>query len=42
MMATSRGEKAAERNPADHCRENEPKLSVNSGIDSHVNLHGRP
>ena len=38
MMAMTRGEKAAERNPADHCRENEPKLRVNNSIDSRVIL----
>jgi len=45
MMAMPRREKAAERNPTDHCRENKPKLSVNSSINSHVALsvqHGRP
>jgi hypothetical protein len=35
-------EKAAERDPADHCRKNKPKLRVNNSIDSHVILHGRP
>ena len=41
MMAMAR-HKAAERDPADHCHKNEPKLRVNSGIDSHIILHGRP
>jgi hypothetical protein len=42
MMAMARCHKAAERDPADHCHKNEPKLRVNSGIDSHIILHGRP
>lgn len=37
-----RREKAAERYPANHCRKNKPKLRVNSRINSHVVLHGRP
>jgi len=41
MVAMTRGEKAAERNPSDHCRKNEPKLRINSSINSHVTLHGR-
>ena len=41
-MAMARCHKAAERDPADHCHKNEPKLRVNSGIDSHIILHGRP
>src|SRR5262245_53945188 len=34
--------KAAKHYPAEHRRKNEPKLSVNNSIDSHVTLHGRP
>ena len=37
-----RREKAAEHYPANHCRKNEPQLRVNSRINSHVILHGRP
>ena len=35
-------EKAAKHYPANHRCKNEPKLRVNSSIDSHVILHGRP
>jgi hypothetical protein len=42
MMAMARRHKAAEYDPANHCHKNEPKLRVNSSIDSHVVLHGRP
>jgi hypothetical protein len=46
VAIVARSEKATERNPADHCRKNEPKLrinsSINSSINSHVTLHGRP
>jgi len=42
MMAMARGEKAAEHDPTDHCRKNEPKLRIYSSINSHVTLHGRP
>src|SRR5262249_45027144 len=38
----ARGEKAAEHDPTDHCRKNEPKLRIYSSINSHVTLHGRP
>lgn len=41
-MAVPRGDKAAKRDPADHCRKDEPKFGVNSSINSHVALHGRP
>jgi hypothetical protein len=42
VAIVARSEKATERNPADHCRKNEPKLRINSSINSHVTLHGRP
>jgi hypothetical protein len=35
-------EKAAKHYQANHRHKNEPKLRVNSSIDSHVILHGRP
>jgi hypothetical protein len=35
-------EKATKQYPANHRRKNKPKLRVNSSIDSHVILHGRP
>src|ERR1700747_3256315 len=42
VVAIARREKAAKHYPANHRCKNEPKLRVNSSIDSHVILHGRP
>jgi hypothetical protein len=38
VVTVACSEKAAQHYPAKHCRKNEPKLRVNSGIDSHVIL----
>ena len=42
MVIVACGEKAAKHYQANHRRKNEPKHRVNSSIDSHVILHGRP
>jgi hypothetical protein len=42
MVIVACREKAAKHYPTDHCRENEPKLGVNTSIDSHVILPWPP